>query len=38
MEPKDFSMGVRIEHLQKDIDEANYHEAAWQERFAAFFL
>ncbi len=28
MEPKDFSMGVRIEHLQKDIDEANYHEAA----------
>jgi len=28
LEPKDFSMGIRIEHLQKDIDQANYHEAA----------
>jgi uncharacterized protein len=27
-EPKDFSMGIRIEHLQSSIDEANYHEFA----------
>jgi len=27
MEPKDFSMGVRIEHLQKDIDRSQYHDA-----------
>jgi uncharacterized FAD-dependent dehydrogenase len=26
MEPKDFSIGVRIEHLQAAIDEANYHQ------------
>ncbi len=28
MEPKPFSMGVRIEHLQRDIDIAQYGEAA----------
>lgn len=28
MEPKPFSMGVRIEHLQRDIDLAQYGEAA----------
>lgn len=28
MEPKPFSMGVRIEHLQKDIDRAQYGENA----------
>lgn len=27
MEPKDFSMGLRIEHLQKDINKAQYHDA-----------
>ena len=27
MEPKPFSMGVRIEHLQKDIDKAQYGSA-----------
>lgn len=27
MEPKDFSMGVRIEHLQRDIDRSQYHDA-----------
>jgi uncharacterized FAD-dependent dehydrogenase len=31
MEPKDFSMGIRIEHLQREIDQANYHEAAGQK-------
>lgn len=28
IEPKDFSIGVRIEHLQKDIDILNYHRFA----------
>ena len=28
MEPKPFSMGVRIEHLQADIDRAQYGDAA----------
>ena len=28
MEPKPFSMGVRIEHLQSDIDRAQYGDAA----------
>ena len=28
MEPKAFSVGVRIEHLQKDIDRAQYGKAA----------
>jgi uncharacterized protein len=28
LEPKDYSIGVRIEHLQREIDEANYHQAA----------
>jgi uncharacterized FAD-dependent dehydrogenase len=28
IEPKDFSIGVRLEHLQSEIDAANYHEAA----------
>lgn len=28
MEPKSFAVGVRIEHLQKDIDVAQYGEAA----------
>ena len=28
MEPKPFSVGVRIEHLQKDIDRAQYGKAA----------
>lgn len=27
MEPKDFSMGVRIEHLQKEINRSQYHAA-----------
>jgi uncharacterized protein len=27
MEPKDFSMGVRVEHLQKDINKSQYHDA-----------
>jgi uncharacterized FAD-dependent dehydrogenase len=31
MEPKDFSIGVRIEHPQKSIDEANYHDFAGKE-------
>jgi uncharacterized protein len=28
LEPKDYSIGVRIEHLQREIDEANYHSVA----------
>jgi len=28
LEPKDFSIGIRLEHLQTAIDEANYHQAA----------
>ena len=28
LEPKDFSIGVRLEHLQSAIDQANYHQAA----------
>ena len=28
MQPKSFSVGVRIEHLQKDIDKAQYGKAA----------
>lgn len=28
MEPKPFAVGVRIEHAQRDIDEAQYKEAA----------
>jgi uncharacterized FAD-dependent dehydrogenase len=31
MEPKDFSIGVRLEHLQSEIDAANYHQAAGQK-------
>lgn len=35
MEPKGFSMGVRIEHLQKDIDLAQYGRARGKELPAA---
>lgn len=31
LQAKPFSVGFRIEHLQKDIDEALYHEAAGHE-------
>lgn len=27
IQPKDFSIGLRVEHPQKEIDEANYHGA-----------
>ena len=35
MEPKPFSMGVRIEHLQKNIDYANYGKHYKNPKFSA---
>ena len=35
MEPKAFSMGVRIEHLQRDLDQAQYGSFAGMKSLAA---